>query len=125
MSTGPKFFLTRRALNDLKEIYEYSLEQWGEITADTYISRLYDEMRKVANSPETGRIRQDRSYPYLMAPIEKHYAIYKKISGGIIIATILHNMRDIESIMRSITPALTDQVTEIEKRIKPDNKKKN
>ncbi|MEM6737299.1 MAG: hypothetical protein AAF620_14640 [Bacteroidota bacterium] len=48
---------------------------------------LYYEFSKIARNPEIGKLRYDRSYPFYMAPVREHFAIYKLIDSGIIIAT--------------------------------------
>ena len=35
-----KLFLTERALNDLQNVYDYSVDQWGEKVALRYIQSI-------------------------------------------------------------------------------------
>lgn len=37
-----KIHLTSRALEDIQNIYDYSLEEWGEYTAQKYILAIED-----------------------------------------------------------------------------------
>lgn len=54
MSKLPVFHLTRRAALDLSDIYDRSMREWGESTADRYVADLYDAMSKAAANPDTG-----------------------------------------------------------------------
>lgn len=109
-----KFFLTRRASIDLLDIEEYSLRKWGEDQTDSYMSDLYREFSKIASKPEVGKLRYDRSYPFYMAPVRNHFAIYKSTDSGIIIATILHGRQDIENIVRNMAVTLSKEILDIE-----------
>lgn len=111
-----RFFLTRRAYHDLFEIEDYTLGKWGQRQADLYMDQLYAAFARIAKDPEVGRLRQDRSYPFYMAPAMEHFAIYKVVDQGIIIATVLYGRRDIESIIRNLLTTLTREINEMESR---------
>ncbi len=76
-----KYFLTRRAMRDLRDIYTYSAKQC------------------------------------LMVPTGKHFLVYKTMPQGIIIATILHSRRDIETIVAQISPQLTVEIEKLERKV--------
>lgn len=112
-----KLYFTRKAQLDLFEIEQYSLQKWGDAQTELYMSELYDAFKQIATQPETGHIRQDRSFPFLMAPALKHFAIYKTVDNGIIIATVLHGKQNIEGILKSIAYKLTKEIEGLEKKI--------
>lgn len=93
------FYLTRRALLDIKTIYEYSLKTWGEKQAGEYTGALYSNFNKISNKPELGNLRKKRSTPFLMFPSGNHYIIYELFKDGIIIITVIHQVRNIENIV--------------------------
>ncbi|MDA0194004.1 MAG: type II toxin-antitoxin system RelE/ParE family toxin [Bacteroidetes bacterium] len=109
-----KFFLTRRANIDLLNIEDYSLRKWGEYQTDTYMNDLFHTFNKIANKPEIGRLRYDRSFPFYMAPTKQHFAIYQPNKEGIIIATVLHGRRNIETIVRNMAVTLAAEIRDIE-----------
>jgi len=112
-----RYFLTRRAARDLHDIHLYSIEQWGEKRADKYADGIIKALQETANKPERGELRQYRSIPFLMVPVEKHFAVYKVFDKGVAVATVLHGRRNIEAIIRDMAPALEAEINEIEKRI--------
>ena len=76
MMAGAKFSLTRRAYRDLLEIERYSIVKWGEAQTTRYMAQIYQGFEQIAANPERGRLRAERSLPFLMAPVGAHYAIY-------------------------------------------------
>ena len=112
-----QYFLTRRSARDLRSIHLYSINQWGKKKADKYADNIIKVLQKTAIRPKHGELRQYRSLPFLMAPAERHFVVYKTFKKGIIIATVLHERRNIESIIHDIAPTLEAEINEIEKRI--------
>ncbi|MEM6816185.1 MAG: type II toxin-antitoxin system RelE/ParE family toxin [Bacteroidota bacterium] len=112
-----RFFLTRRAHIDLLDIEDYSLRKRGEDQTDVYMNDLYHQFSQIASKPEIGKLRYDRSYPFYMAPVREHFAIYKPIDSGIIIATILHGRQNIENIIRNMAVTLSKEILDIEGKI--------
>lgn len=107
--------LTERAADHLQEVYDYTRARWGEKQADIYLKKIYQQLQKLAANPDIGASRAHRSEPYLMAPTQQHYAIYKTWEKGIIVAAILHSKRDIESIINQIGASLALEIDQIEK----------
>jgi plasmid stabilization system protein ParE len=70
-----KFFLTRTATLHLYKIEEYSLQRWGKDRTKKYMEDLFCGFAQIAKSPEIGNLRKDQSFPFFMAPVEKHFAI--------------------------------------------------
>lgn len=98
MSKGT-YQLTRRALLDLHRIYTYSVRFWGQKTADSYIRDIYASFQSIALKPEQGRLRQKRSLPFLMVPAKRHYVVYEVLESKVIVLTVLHQRRDIETVI--------------------------
>ncbi len=112
-----KFYLTRTANLDLLNIEKYSEKEWGRAQTAQYMKDIFGAFGKIAQNPELGQLRFQRSAPFLMAPVRQHYAIYKAVQQGIIIATILHGRRNIEAVIRDMAPVLAQEITEIEGKI--------
>jgi plasmid stabilization system protein ParE len=111
-----RFFLTRRAAIDLRSIHARSRREWGEDAADRYIAGLYTVLRKTTENPETGRLRQYRSAPFLMVPAQCHFVIYDLIPQGIVALTIQHQVRDIETLIVELTPNFLAEVERSKRR---------
>lgn len=111
------FYLTKRALQNLEEIYNYSLENWGENKADEYLSLIYNNFNKIANNANLGELRKKRSTPFLMFPSGKHYIVYEPFKDGIIIITVLHQVRNIESIVQEFGSSFYNEIEELKSQL--------
>ena len=96
------FLLTRNAALDLRRIHSRSRREWGEDVADQYLADLYAVMGMAAAKPERGRSRQHRSAPFLMVPARQHFLIYDIVPQGIVVLTVPHQVRDIESLIAEL-----------------------
>jgi plasmid stabilization system protein ParE len=110
-----RFFLTRNAALDLRKIHTRSRREWGEEVADRYLADLYAAMGQAANTPETGRLRQHRSAPFLMIPARQHFVIYDLVPEGVAILTIQHQVRDIESLIAEFTPSFHAELKKLKR----------
>jgi len=113
MSKAPVFHLTRRAALDLRDIYDRSRQEWGEATADGYMADLYATMSQAAANPDAGVLRQHRAAPFLMVPARQHFVVYDRIPEGVVILTLLHQVRDIESLIAGLSPSFLQEVEKL------------
>lgn len=96
------FLLTRNAALDLRRIHSRSRREWGEGVADQYLADLYAVMGMAAANPGRGRSRQHRSAPFLMVPARQHFLIYDFVPQGIVVLSVQHQVRDIESLIADL-----------------------
>lgn len=113
MSKSLAFHLTRRAALDLRDIYDRSLREWGEATANRYVADIYAAMSKAAANPDAGLLRKHRATPFLMVPARQHFVVYDRIPQGIAILTLLHQVRDIEILIANLSPFFLQEVEKL------------
>jgi toxin ParE1/3/4 len=111
------FWLTRRAARDLRDIHKHSLKQWGEKTARGYIDKLYAAMGALKVDDDRARPREQRALPFKIVAAEKHFIVYEIAEGVPVVLTLLHQRRDIESILQDLTPDFLDEVAAFGKKI--------
>lgn len=116
--TKAKFQLTRRAALDLRDIYDLSLERWGKKTAHAYIEKLYTAMGGLKADDDRAKQRKERSLPFSMIPAGKHFIVYEIIDKIPVVITIIHQRRDIESILRDFTPDFLAEIMALRKNIR-------
>lgn len=114
--TPATFLLTRTAARDLRRIHARSRREWGEDVADRYLADLYAAMRDAAANPDKGRLRQHRSASVLMIPARRHFAIYDLVPQGIVVLTVQHQVRDIETLIAEMTPAFHAEVERLKRK---------
>ncbi len=92
-----KYKLTRKAVSDLNEIWQYTADNWSENQADRYYKMLLDICQDIADNPELGR-NYDEIKPELFGvKANRHIIFYRKIKGHFIeITRILHERMDLK-----------------------------
>jgi len=50
-----KYELTNKVVEDLADIWEYTLNKWSEKQADKYYMQLLDRCQDIADKPELGK----------------------------------------------------------------------
>ena len=66
-----KFYLTNKAVEDLRDIWNYTIETWSENQAEIYYSLITDSFQDIANNPSAGK-----SYELVV----KKYLVSKLVS---------------------------------------------
>lgn len=110
------FLLTRTAARDLSRIHARSRREWGEDVADRYLADLYGAMRHAAANPERGRLRQHRSAPFLMIAARRHFVIYDLMPQGIVVLTVQHQVRDVETLIAALSQAFHAEIERLKRR---------
>jgi toxin ParE1/3/4 len=93
-----KYYLTKKAVEDLNGIWEFTVEKWSEKQADKYYQLLLDTCWEIAEDPELGKnydgVRQD----LLGLKTSRHIIFYRKIDQNIVeISRILHGRMDLKT----------------------------
>ena len=88
---------TLRALarDDLEDIWAYTYQEWGLVQADSYLQSLISRFDWLANSPRSGRKRDDIKAGYYCFPEGMHLIIYTIQKNTIDIIGISHQRMDI------------------------------
>jgi toxin ParE1/3/4 len=110
MTGRPGLHLTRRAALDLRDIHRRSVAEWGTSVAARYMNDLYAAMNGAAADPEIGLLRQHRAAPFLMVAARKHFVVYERFGHGIAVLTLLHQSRDIESLIAEMTQSFFREI---------------
>ena len=89
--------LTLAAKNDIKDIWQYTVEKWGEQQAEKYIGQLEKKFKDLVKTPNLGRARSDIRNGYRSLPEGKHIIFYRGADHLIEIIGIPHANMDIET----------------------------
>ena len=93
-----KFKLSVKARAEIKKIFRYSLQQFGENQAVKYKASLDECFQLLADSPNMGRECNDIRDGYFRHEHESHIIFYTQRSNDIFITTIIHDRMDIKNI---------------------------
>lgn len=91
------YTLRQLAENDLEEIWSYTYEEWGLAQADSYLQSLILRFDWLADSPYSGRKRDDIKTGYYCFPEGMHLIFYTIHNGQIDIIGVPHQKMDIVS----------------------------
>ena len=95
------YSLTKEAVNDLGEIWDYTYKKWSVEQADRYYNLIIDEIEFIASNPLTGRSIDHIKQGYRSSKVKSHIVFYKldEENKVIIVVRILHQMMDVENRM--------------------------
>ena len=97
----PSHRLSRACQHDLKQVYFYSFDKFGEIQADTYASELTACFRLLAEQPRLGRVRPGKEESLRVYFRGSHIIAYRITNTGVLIQRILDGRRDWQRILRT------------------------
>ncbi len=93
-----KFYLTNKAVEDLGNIWNYTVETWSENQAEIYYSLLIDSCRELANKPNMGKSYEIIEKNVLGFKTGQHIIFYRIITEKEIeVVRILHSMMDMKN----------------------------
>lgn len=91
-----KYELTPRAERDLKDIWLYTTETWGDEQADKYVVLLEKRFDVLVTSPFMGSARPDIGRGYRCLSEGKHIIFYRIKDDVVEILGVPHAGMDIE-----------------------------
>ena len=93
-----KFYLTNKAVEDLREIWNYTIETWSENQAEIYYSLLIDSCQKLAYNPNQGKSYEIVEKNVLGYKTGQHIIFYRMVTENEIeVIRILHGMMDLKN----------------------------
>jgi toxin ParE1/3/4 len=96
-----KYRITNKAIKDLEDIWNYTVESWSEKQADLYYEMLIDGFQYIADNPACGKNYVDIAANLYGFIANKHIIFYSVISQNEIeIIRILHGRMDLKNRIR-------------------------
>ncbi|HEY0669887.1 MAG TPA: type II toxin-antitoxin system RelE/ParE family toxin [Sphingobacteriaceae bacterium] len=92
------YFLTKKAVEDLTKIWDYTYEVWSENQADKYYEFLISSFQEIGKNPALGRNYEEIHSQILGFRVGKHIVFYRVArNDNIEILRILHQRMDLKS----------------------------
>jgi len=82
------------AQNDLKDIYQYGLRQWGLAQSKKYLATIKNQFWLLTDQPLMGTERNELLPEVRSLPIESHTLFYRVTANTVEIIRILHGRQD-------------------------------
>lgn len=93
-----KFYFTNKAIQDLSDSWNYTVETWSENQADRYYALLIDSCQEIAQKPKLGKSYEAIEKNVFGFKAGQHILFYRILAEHEIeIIRILHGMMDIKN----------------------------
>ena len=90
--------LTKKAIQDLKHIWNYTFDNWSEKQADKYYREIIKHCSKLANNPTAGRLYEKLLSGLRGSKVNKHIIFYRQLAEyEIEVERILHERMDLKT----------------------------
>jgi toxin ParE1/3/4 len=83
-----------RAREDLKGIWHYTFNEWGEVQADQYLAEIKAGIEQLRHNPKIGRPREEVRSGYRSLRVNQHIVYYLLTPTVIRIIRVLHARQD-------------------------------
>lgn len=93
-----KYHLTNKAVEDLSDIWEYTVDTWSERQADDYYNMLIASFQKITENPQLFGLKYEEIVEGLHGyRANKHIIFYRILADeDILIIRILHQRMDLK-----------------------------
>ena len=93
-----KYKLTNKAVDDLTQIWNYTINKWSESQADKYYRMLIDTCEEIANNTDLGKNYTGVTENLFGFKVGRHIIFYRLIEENEIeITRILHEQMDLKN----------------------------
>ena len=101
-TSAMKFEISDKALEDIENIWLYTIETWSVEQADRYYNLLFDEIEYITEHPLSGRNVDHIRKNYWCTKVKSHLIFYryKTSDKKVEIIRILHQSMDDEDRMK-------------------------
>ncbi len=86
--------ISERAEADLRDIWRWTGEQFGEAQADRYLDGLERGLREVGTEPDRGKRRDAVRPGYWSKHVHRHVVFYVFTQSKVVIQRVLHGSMD-------------------------------
>jgi toxin ParE1/3/4 len=93
-----EYKLTNKAVEDLNDIWEYTLDKWTEEQADKYYNLIISSFQEIVKNPDLGKNYKGIRKELLGLKSNKHIIFYRKSDDKPLeITRILHERMDLKN----------------------------
>ncbi|KIC47754.1 type II toxin-antitoxin system RelE/ParE family toxin [Tateyamaria sp. ANG-S1] len=91
------YVLTRAALADLDDIWDYTETNWGPVQAETYVRAIAALCADLADGRRASLSAEAIRAGYRKASVGRHVVFFRHDAQRITVVRILHQRRDIDT----------------------------
>ncbi len=101
-----KLLLTRRALDDLTDIEDYSTKRWGKRVANRYVGDIEASLARIADRSEILQDIVDMPLPLKCYRANRHLILCDARESTIVVLAVVHASMDVVSRIAELQPTL-------------------
>lgn len=113
-----KLLLTSRALDDIQDIHDYSITEWGEATASKYIQGFEEAFSLLREHTGLLRINKKISSRFMVYYVKKHCLICDIVEDTIFVLTVSHSSMNLLERLQDLEPTLDEEAKALQKKLK-------
>lgn len=102
--------LTERALQDLRDIRDYSLEEWGQTATDKYLDDFEAAIGRLSEMPVLLRQEPQIASGLYFYRVRKHFLVCDMFADTVFVLTVIHCNMDLPARLADLQPTLTAEV---------------
>lgn len=92
------YLISKKAIEDLENIWLFTLKKWSKEQADRYYKLIIDEIIFTAENNLTGKSIDHIRKGYRVTKIKSHLIFYRKTERGVMeVIRILHQRMNVKS----------------------------
>jgi plasmid stabilization system protein ParE len=122
-ASSVRLYLTDRAVRDIGEIREYSVEQFGRRVANQYLSTIENTLKLLKSSPSLLRDQPGLHSWFKFYRCKKHFLVCDQQAGDIYVLALIHTSMDIPTRLLELEPSLTMEVEVLHRKLQQARKK--
>lgn len=93
-----QYRISEKAIDDLNNIWVYTLHKWSKKQADRYYSLIMAEIEFIAANFMVGKSVEHLRKDYRVTQVKSHLIFYRKVENDMVeVVRILHQRMDIKS----------------------------
>jgi len=79
-----KYRISEQAINDLNDIWVYTLNKWSKEQADRYYDLIIGEIEFIADNFLTGKSAEQTRKNYRVTKVKSHLIFYRKVENELL-----------------------------------------
>ncbi|MDC0308229.1 MAG: type II toxin-antitoxin system RelE/ParE family toxin [Planctomycetaceae bacterium] len=105
-----KVLLTQRALHDLAEIEDYSIEKWNQRVADEYLDAIEEALNQIKAHPELLQVDPEFHQSLHIYRVRKHLLVCDFLKNSTVVLTVISAVMDIPERLMELQPTFHREV---------------
>lgn len=102
--------LTKRALQDIQDIYNYSVSKWGNKVADEYLDKMEETLSLLESYPNLLATKPQISKHFLTYQSGSHWLVCDKTDQDVFALTVQHVSMSLFESLSEHEPTLKDEM---------------